>query len=318
MTIDGMQPAEAQLKVNAPKCNKYEIISAHDAPFEPRAITPLRHNFDQHPLLRLDALRELAGRLAGSAKNIKLSLPKTWEGTPFHTLSLKQARTTVDKVFDEIELPGSWVAIYYPEDDPIYRDLLHDALGLVAPQVEAIDPGMSEFNMFIFIAAPPSVTPFHIDRENIFNLQIAGRKTWRIWQPDDRIAVPASAAEGYLVRGDPDGLRYDPELDTRALRFEVGPGDGLYFPPACGHTINTTTDWVKPGNGVAIGVAMTYFTKATRRRATAAVGSDFFRRRIPWIGASDNALINRLHYPVGRLLIRSRQVLRSQPPPRGT
>ena len=306
------------MKADESKSNGYMIRGADGAPFEPRAITPLRHNFDQHPLLQLQALRELAGRLAVSAKNIKLSLPKTWEGTPFHTLSLKQARTTVEKVFDDIESPGSWVAIYYPEDDPLYRDLLHDALGLVASQVEPFDPGMSEFNMFIFIAAPPSVTPFHIDRENIFNLQIAGRKIWRIWQPDDRVAVPASAAEGYLVRGDPDGLRYHPDLDSRALRFDVGPGDGLHFPPACGHTINTTTDWVTPGNGVAIGVAMTYFTRASRRRATAAVGSDFLRRKIPLIGAADNAVLNTLHYPVGRFLIRSRQTLRRQPPPRGT
>ena len=293
------------------------ISSADGAAIQPLAITPVRHNLDRHPLLQLPRLRQLAESLAGT-DHIKLSMPKRKEGSAFYTLSEQEAKTTVHEVFDQIESPGSWIAIYYAEADSQYRALLDQTLRQLAPQIEANDPGMYGFNMFIFIAAPPTVTPFHIDRENNLNLQIAGRKRWRIWRPEDSVAVPREAVEEYFVRDSLRKLRYTPDLDARALHVEVGPGEGIHFPATCAHTVTTETDWVQPGNAVAVSVAMTYFTQDTRRRANVTVANDFLRHHLPGGAVGEGAVLDHLKYPLARALIGSRQLLRRTAPPRGT
>lgn len=290
------------------------IKSASEASFRPQEITPIRHNLHNHPLFQISELRKLAESFSGS-NHIKLSLPRRKESSAFYTLSESEAKTSVHEVFDEIDVPGSWIAIYFAEGNPEYRNLLQEVMVELASQVEPIDPGMYGFNMFIFIAAPPTVTPFHIDRENNLNLQIMGRKRWRLWRPDDKVAVPDEAVEEYFVRDSLRKLRYFPELDARALRFDVGPGEGVHFPATCGHVV--TTDDNEAVDAVAVSVAMTYFTRDSRRRASVVVANDFLRRHMPRLAVGDGPVRRRLKFPLGRAIIRARQLLQKKPAPRG-
>ena len=66
------------------------------------------------------------------------------------------------------------VAIYNPEQDPAYRPMLQELLGEIAAQTESFDPDINWYSTYIFITAQNAVTPYHMDREMNFLLQVRG------------------------------------------------------------------------------------------------------------------------------------------------
>jgi hypothetical protein len=287
--------------------------------FDPVRITPIQHALCSHPLLRLPRLRQLAESFVGTS-HLNFVLPNRKKNSAFYTLSEAEAKKDIRHTFDQLESPGTWVGIYFAEADPGYRELITSVLDSMKPMIELRDPGMYGYSLFFFIAAPPTVTPFHIDRENNFNIQILGRKRLRIWPADDRQTVPDEAIEEFFVNGSLSKLRLREELEPRAVDIDIGPGEGVYFPTPAGHFVTTEdTGWAKPGDGVSVSMALTYFTAATRRRAHAHLLNQFMRQRCathpkspgtsPWIDA--------LKDPLARALLRYRQVRQDKPIPRG-
>jgi hypothetical protein len=120
---------------------------------------------------------------------------------------------------------------------------------------------------FIFISAPPSVTPFHIDRENNFWLQIRGRKVLTLWDHEDRLAVPQLGVEEFIVEHNLRHVRLDEAVAARGTRYDVGPGDGVYFPSTTPHMTRSDRDWCTPGDGIAISIGVVFYTATTRRHA---------------------------------------------------
>ena len=293
--------------------------TADGRPFRADRVAPMRHALADHPLLQLPRLRRLAESFAGTS-HLKFVAPDRKKNSAFYTLSESEAKKDIRSTFDQLDSPGTWVALYFAEADPDYRAFVAETLDGMKPLVEPVDPGMHGYNLFIFIAAPPTVTPFHIDRENNFNVQVLGRKRLRVWAPDDRIAVPDEAIEDYFVRNSLSGLRYDDSIESRALDLDVGPGDGVYIPSTAGHFVSTEDNgWAGPGNGVSISVALTYFTAATRRRAHAYALNQFLRTRFSAQPTSPGTspLVDTLKYPFARALVLARRALRHEPIPRG-
>ncbi len=248
------------------------------ASFNPSETIRVRHTLSSHPLLQLPRLQTLAESLAGT-DHIKFVLPNRKESSAFYTISEKEAKRSVGEAFHRIEEKGSWIAIYFTEADPNYRKLIEETLNSLKLTIEPSDPGMFGYSLFIFLASPPTVTPFHFDRENNFNLQIMGRKHLHVWSMNDRAAVPEEAIENYFTHNSLRALRYHPDLEGRAKNFDVGPGDGLYVPSTSAHSVATEDYWVTPGNCVSVSIALTYFTRATRRRANAYLCNEFLRNR---------------------------------------
>ncbi len=286
--------------------------------FNPTYILRVQHSLSSHPLLQLPRLQMLAESLAGT-DHIKFVLPNRKEASAFYTISEREAKRNVGEVFQRIEEKGSWVAIYFAEADPDYRKLIDEALNSLAPTVEPTDPGMSGYSLFIFVASPPTITPFHFDRENNFNLQILGRKHLRVWPMNDREAVPEEAIENYFTHNSLSGLRYHDDLESRAKHFDVGPGDGLYVPCTSAHFVATEEYWATPGNSVSISIALTYFTRATRIRANAYLCNEFLRKHfsVNPTPPGRSPFLDSVKYPVARALIKSRQMLRNASIPRG-
>lgn len=303
----------------APPSGNVAIWRADGQPFDPLQVAKMQHGLCAHPLLQLPRLCRLALSLAGTP-HVKYALPNRKPGSAFHTLSEVEAKKSIASTFDHIEQAGNWVALYFLEDDAEYGALLRETLDGMKPLVEARDPGMHGYSLFMFIASPPTVTPFHIDRENNFNVQIMGRKHLRVWQAHDRVAVPDAAIEDYFVHDTLRSLRYHDELDARALDFDIGPGEGVYIPSTAGHYVTTEEgDWARPGYRVSVSVAMTYFTKATVRRARAHLLNAFLRGRFSASPQSPgrSALVDRLKQPLACALLLSRRALLGQNTPRG-
>ncbi|MFC5605647.1 hypothetical protein [Variovorax soli] len=242
----------------------YRVWPAEPASFSTRRMSPLRHNINEHPLFQLSALQALAHELM-PAGQCRFQRPGATQGSAFVHEPKHPQGLSIDEVFARMEEPGSWLALYNVETIPRYQAALDRIIDDLRPVIEPEQPGIFLVTGFIFISAPPSVTPFHIDRENNFWLQLRGRKTMNVWDCADREVIPAPGVEGFIAGGVQ--TPYQESFRARSSEFNTGPGDGVYFPSTSPHMTRTDTSWVKPGDGISISLGVNFYTSVTRRTA---------------------------------------------------
>lgn len=282
--------------------------------FSTHRVQAIHHNFHEHPLMQLPELAALAKDLA-LTKQCRFITPGSQQASAFHHDPEAPDGRSVDEVFRRIDEPGSWVALYNIETHPVYRRFLEEVTASVRSLVDAEQPGMFSVGGFIFISAPPSVTPFHIDRENNFWLQMKGRKTLNVWDHTDRHVVPAPLVDDFIVYAALDDVRLQDGFKERSHEFDVGPGDGVYFPSTSPHMTRSDPDWVRPGDGVSISIGVVFYTDVTRRTANVHAWNMMLRK----LGVTprepgQSLWLDRLKYPFGRALIWTKKNFRSYRP----
>ncbi len=301
----------------APVQQPAHLLAVDPGQFSTHCVSPIRHDFDRHPLMQLPRLARLAHDLMPSRQCRFIRPGSTQTSEFFHTPKTPDGQD-IDTVFARIEEPGSWVALYNVQTDPHYAGFLDDVMASARPLIEPSQPGLFRLAGFIFISAPPSVTPFHIDRENNFWLQIRGRKTMTVFDHRDRAVVSAREVEEFIVHGSLAKVRLDPALREHGREFDVGPGDGVYFPATSPHMTRTTTEWVRPGDGVSISIGVVFYTAVTRHLARVHQCNRVLRElglqpSFPGTSAWRDAL----KAPIGRAIAASRVRWRSHVAPPG-
>lgn len=293
---------------------RYGIWPATGESFSTHRVQALQHNFHQHPLMQLPELAKLARALMPT-QQCRFIKPGADLAASFdHDGSDPQGRD-IDAVFAGIEQPGSWVALYNVETDPAYRAFLDEVIACMRPMVEREQRGIFNVGGFIFISAPPSVTPFHIDRENNFWLQIRGRKVMNVWDPTDRTVVTGRARDEFILYAALDDVRLRDGFLARSHEFDVGPGDGVYFPSTSPHMTHSDPDWVQPGDGVAISIGVVFYTDVTRRTAYVhAVNLQLRRLGLNPAEPGESAWKDRIKYLLGRVFIWSKKTFRGYQP----
>lgn len=296
----------------------WRISMADDHPFSTKQIRAIRHNFHEHPLLQLPALEQLAKELV-STKQCRFVSPSITQSSDFFHEDKDPHGRTIEEVFAHIETPGSWVALYNVESHPTYQKLLNEVVDCFRDLVEREEPGIFNVGGFIFISAPPSVTPFHIDRENNFWLQIAGHKEMSVWDPNDREVVSAKARSDFVVHGALDEVRLNEEHLNRRHIFQVGPGQGVYFPSTSPHMTRTEPSWVRAGDAVSISIGVVFYTDHTRQAANVHVVNRLLRK---FLGITprepgQSAFIDAIKYGFARVILRLHKALRGYAPAKG-
>ena len=217
------------------------------------------HSLQGHPLLSLGALFDLARRLPAAQV-------LHWNGRiPFSAdidaaAELYKADLSLTQAIAHLDTAGSFVLIREAETDPAYRALLHSILAEVAELTEPLDPGMRERIAYLFIASPGCVTPYHMDREINFLLQIQGRKDYWVWSPDDRDLLPEPGREQLFARQKLRRPEYRLEYQEKAHHNDLRAGTGVHQPFLAPHM-------AKNGDAVSVAMAATYRTQRTHRRA---------------------------------------------------
>jgi len=216
-----------------------------------------RHHLCDHPLFRLHKLAELAGTLPPSiveynAGKIPVSLPDQ-DKTPYTGLS---AEETVRR----IEECSSWMVIKRAEADPECLDVLNRCLDEIQPLSEPIEPGMCEREAAIFVTSPGSITPYHMDKEINFLLQIRGSKTISVFSASDREVLSELELEkhftGPAIRRN---MVFHERYQERATVFELKAGYGIHIP-------TTDPHWIKNGDAVSTSFSNGFKTRASLRR----------------------------------------------------
>ena len=295
---------------------RFRIEAVDENRFSLDKLGAIRHNYHEHPLMQLDRLAELAKSLKATdqcrfiAQNTKVS-------STFHHEKQSPDGRSLEEVFQNIEEPGAWVALYDIQTDPTYSRFVWDVMASARHLVESHEE-VFDVRGFVFISAPPSVTPFHIDRENNFWLQVHGRKTLNVWDRTDREIVAASDVDNFIVYGGLDNVRLKDGMVSRSFEFDCGAGDGVYFPSTTPHMTRSDTTWVRPGNGVAVSIGIVFYTNVTRRDAYVHTANHLLRRVFRWRAQPprQSALVDSLKYPLGRLAVPlKRYFLGYKPPP---
>ena len=226
--------------------------------FDPKRIMPVRHDLADHPLLTLPSLLALAKRLPekqvrfhANTARVDSDFERTETEHPHH-LGLEEAMAN-------IETSGSWIALHNAQTDPEYRVLLDEALDQVQARIDGKDPGMFNRAMWIFVQSPKAVTPFHIDHEQNFLMQVKGKKKALVWHPED--CISDHALEIFHSQWHRKEVKYEADYDKLAHKFELEPGHGVYMPSTGPHLVSNY-------DNVSITISMTYCTNETRRIET--------------------------------------------------
>ena len=214
----------------------------------------IRHRLAGHPLFALPRLIELARRLP--AEHVSYNSGDV----PVTTGLYKGPRTglSIEETIRQIEQCRSWAVLKFVEGDPEYRRLLDDCLDEIKPLSEPVAPGMQKRQGFIFISSASSVTPYHMDPEYNFLLQIRGSKKITIWDPADRSVLSERELEDYYSEREFQ-IAFKEEYRAKAKRFTLAPGLGLHFPVTAPH-------FVENGDEVSISFSITFQTPASERR----------------------------------------------------
>ena len=258
-----------------------KIRSTH--PFDARKINRIEHEFSDHPLLSAQALRELAKRL-DSAKTGKVKFidPNAEAGSDFILGTQPPQGRSIDDIFDNLHEPGSWIAIYEVRSDPEYGPLIDEVIAAGAQLIGQESQTIFDSDAYIFISAPPSLTPFHIDRENNFFLQIQGQKQFSAWDPNDRNTVDELAVEGWIVRGSLADVNWREHHAPRAVvHDDLLPGQGVFMPSTSAHmsrTLPRHDNTNRKAALVSISIGVVYYTALTKRYALIYALNSFLRK----------------------------------------
>jgi len=216
----------------------------------------IRHNLGDHPLFTLPRLIELARRLPEehveyNAGNIPISI--NWHKTPPTGLS-------IEETIRRIEECCSWMFLKRVELDPEYKAALDEVLDQVQQHSEPLFPGMYDRAGAIFISSPNAITPYHMDEEYNFLLQMRGSKIIHVYPGKDRELLSDEELETHVTRTSNNrNLVYRPEFEQKAHVFDLRTGHALHIPALDPH-------YVKNGPEVSISFSCGFFTPHCERQ----------------------------------------------------
>jgi hypothetical protein len=228
--------------------------------FNPWKVTPVRHRISDHRLLQIEPLIELSSRLAKFGR-IRTHSNEAYAGTAFnHAPMLYPNQRPPAETLANIASAKAWMSLLNVQTDDLYRGLVDEVLDDLKPGIDRFDPGMVYRGGWIFVTSPNTVTPFHMDKEHNFILQIKGNKRLLVWDPDDIEVLSEAARDLFHANHSRDLVTWREEARSRAHVFNLEPGVGAYMPSTGPHLVEN-------GDNTSITVSFTYYTDATRRNA---------------------------------------------------
>lgn len=235
------------------------LPAEHNAPFArayPADAAPVYHRLQHHPLFALDALADLAARL-----------PETHVEHSRGDLSVSQdpgaivrEALTPAEIVRTIATNRCWMVLKKVDADPAYAALIDQCLEEIAGIVIPATGAYLRREAFVFLSAPGSVTPFHMDPEHNILLQIAGQKTMRVYPAGDPEIVPQEVHEAFHRGGRHRNMPHRDSFDAKARDFMMLAGDAVYVPVKAPH-------WVQNGGEPSVSFSITWRSAASDREA---------------------------------------------------
>jgi hypothetical protein len=226
-----------------------------------------RHNLKDHPLLEWPALVALAKRLPRHEvlhRHGRIPITANFD----HAHELHANSLTLEETLDRIEEVQGYVVLNTPELDPQFRPLVDQIIAELKERLASIDPGLYWHASYLFLSAGGSVTPYHMDREMNFLMQIRGSKVVQLWQPD--IMTPEER-ERLMVQWDAPRPTWKESHTAHVQSFQLTPGDGVHHPFIAPHLVEN-------GPELSVSFAVTFRTRGTDRKTNVYKLNHYLRR----------------------------------------
>ena len=227
----------------------------------------IRHELVGNPLLTLSEIVKLVRELPRD--QIEYSSGKAEIGQD--PKKVQAIDLPPEEVVKSIETAGAWMVLKRVDAHPAYRGILEQALLSVAKArgfASLDDAGFEDIQGFLFVSSPNSTTPFHTDAEDNFFVQIHGEKFFHVYDNRDHSIASVEELEASATKHR--NIKYDPKFDAKGVAHRLFPGDGVFVPYQWPHLVRTTDSY-------SISLAITWKTKAVRRRNDLYVFNSFLR-----------------------------------------
>src|SRR5579862_3701717 len=224
----------------------------------------ITHNLVRHPLLQLPRLIELARSLGHPIlyfrgdHAINQVDDESKEKRTFVDRKLARPDLSPVQTLAQIESCRAWMQLRDVGADPEYAALLATIVDEFRGPSERVAAGLSAPRADIFVSSPGSTTPFHLDEEHNFLLQIRGSKKFSIADGFNPAVLEPERLRAYF-RGSGELAPYSAHLEQHSVHVDLAAGEGVHIPPCYPH-------WVQNGNEVSISLGILWFSDVTARR----------------------------------------------------
>jgi len=220
---------------------------------------PITHVLQAHPLLRLESLVDLAGRLPVHQREYVFAKQEfgTHENLARYQHAGDHPDLSTEDMILNIEQQNRVIVLRNVESDPLYGQLVNAILDDLKDQIQAVTGSLGGRESFIFISPPRAYTPFHYDPEQNFFLQIRGKKEFAVYDVTDRDVMSETALENFYAESRSSACA--PEYFDRYHLFSLEPGCGVYVPTTAPH-------WVRTLDEVSVSISINFRTPSSVRR----------------------------------------------------
>jgi hypothetical protein len=206
-----------------------------------------RHGLKDHPLFELPNLIALAKRpshVGAYWSNGKVEPTDSWGVDRAPRLTLID---TIANIGDN----NSLVILKQVAQDPVYGPVLQDFLAsVVALSGEQMRQDVMVGETTILISSPNRLTPYHMDDDCNFLMQVAGNKTLWVYDHTDPTLVSHEEREQYHM-GNLNSIVYQESRQCEAAAYELHAGYGVHIPVFAPH-------WVRNHDNISIALSVNY------------------------------------------------------------
>ena len=200
------------------------------------------HSLGNHPLFMIARLAELAKFLWSRADG---SILFQEANVPVHSRWDEVGRKALSVIngIEQIKDSSSLIVLKRIQQDPEYKALMDQSVRELS-ELTGLDLS-SQITWLvgsIFISSPRSVTPYHIDHETNFLLQVHGDKTFYVCDGNDRSVLTEEEIENYYA-GDMSAAHYSQESEKKAHVFQLIAGNGVHNPSRGPHWVRNNEDY---------------------------------------------------------------------------
>jgi len=213
------------------------------------------HGLSSNPLFDLDNLIELSRRIPEHWEpywsNGRVKVNQAWEaGT--------QGRATLQDTIANIAHNDSIVIMKHTEQDPVYGPVLQEFLGRVIDFAgEQMRSDVTIGETLILISSPNRVTPYHMDGETNFLVQVRGDKWFYVYDHTDRTLITDEERERYFA-GNISSAVYNKDRQKDATAYDLRAGHGIHVPTGAPH-------WVQNKDNVSVAISVNYELRSVYR-----------------------------------------------------
>jgi Cupin-like domain len=236
------------------------------------------HTLLGHPALSVENLARVIPSLPKS--HVYHSNGRLTEGDNLDSAHLDHApEASLEATMEDLRNTDAYIMVRQPEQhasfQPLHAELKSDVDQFIR---KAGLGGVAEDTMlYLFIASPNSVTPFHIDRYSTFLMQFRGSKEVTVFPPWDNRVVEDEDTEQFFANT---GRRppWRPEAAALGTSFGFSPGQTLHIPFTAGHHVRNGPD------DVSISLSIIFNTEQTRQLIRAMLFNHHSRRLLRRVG----------------------------------